>query len=332
MKSKSQKSDRMHFNTRFLPGHFNVQPKGERRELFRASVQSVEIEVSSYCNRSCWFCPNSTYLRKDRNFMDDQIYEDIISALSEIKYSGVLSFSGYTEATHDRSFIDRIRHARQYLPDAHIFTCSNGDYLSSEYVSELAAAGMDQMFVSCYVDDRIRGSYSLTKALSAVSRLQRRLDLLLNYTVVEPHSVCAEAVNKAILLTISCRDHSVHANDRGKVIDVVRPDRYEPCAWVFSNVYIDYDGTMKPCANVRADIPAHAGFMYGQISAPDSLFELYGGDTATAWRRELVGFDRKSGPCARCIQGAIADTVENRERAEAFAVRPADLKVSSLPR
>lgn len=304
--------DRMHFNTVFLPEHFRAPPPESQAELFRTAVRSVEIEVSSFCNRSCWFCPNATHSRRERNFMSDDVYSWVIGALAGISYDGVISYSGYTEAAHDRSFLDRIRFARERLPHSHIFTCSNGDYLTPEYLEELADAGMDHMFISCYVDDRREGSFSLPRALTAIGRLQRRLGLALDYKISDGSSVCAEATNKRTRLTVSCRDHSVYANDRGGTVKVKQPGRHEPCSWVFSNVYIDYDGTMKPCANVRADIPSHAQFMYGSIRSPSSLFELYWSDKATSWRRDLVAFGQKSGPCAHCIQGVVSDTEENR--------------------
>ena len=316
MTQPSLKQDRMHFSTRFLPDHLAVQPIEARKALFQASVRSVEIEVSSYCNRTCWFCPNATYSRRAKYYMGDDVYGWIIDSLTRIGYDGVISYSGYTEASHDRSFIERIRFARERLPQAHIFTCSNGDYLTCDYLEELADAGMSQMFVSCYIDDHKPGSYTLTRAQNAINRLQNRLDLLLDYKLVEPTAICAEATNKPMRLTISCRDHSTHANDRGQLVDVTRQVRHEPCSWVFSNVYIDYDGTMKPCANVRADVAAHSDFMYGRIDGPDALFNLYGGEIATEWRRNLVGFGAKGGPCQRCIQGVVPDMKESRAEAE----------------
>ena len=305
-------NDRMNYETHFFSEHFKILPLRERSNLFKQAVRSVEIEISSYCNRACWFCPNATYSRKEKKYMSDLVYSSIIEALATIDYDGVISYSGYTEASHSRKFIDRICHARSVLPKSYIFTCSNGDFLTPEYLDELAHAGMDQMFISCYIDDKSKGSFSLIRALTAMSRLQKRLDLKMQYTVADPVSVCAEVINKHNRLTISCRDHSVFANDRGGLVHLTRPERVEPCGWVFTNVYIDYDGTMKPCANVRADVPLHSRFMYGKITNRNSIFDIYGNEIATKWRRNLVTFGKKSAPCKYCTQGIIPDTEENR--------------------
>ena len=35
--------------------------------IFQRAVRMVEIEVFSYCNRRCWFCPNATIDRISKN-------------------------------------------------------------------------------------------------------------------------------------------------------------------------------------------------------------------------------------------------------------------------
>lgn len=312
MTSERKDRSRMHFEASFFREHFDPQKPDAARLLFKRSVRSVEIEVSSFCNRACWFCPNATHPRKEKNYMDERTYSTLLADLQSIDYDGVISFSGYTEATHDPRFVDKVRMARTMVPGSYIFTCSNGDFLTRDYLDALADAGMNQLFVSCYVDDRRPSSFSLDRANAAIRKLQKRLDLELDYSVSDESSICAEAKNTRLRLTVSSRDHSVHANDRGQTVAITQPGRYEPCSWVFSNVYIDFDGTMKPCANVRSDIPAHTNFMYGRIDHSGALFSLYASEVAAKWRRKLIGFGGKDGPCTRCTQGVLADTEENR--------------------
>ena len=39
----------------------------EVKRLFSNHVRSVEIENHSFCNRTCWFCPNSFIDRRTEN-------------------------------------------------------------------------------------------------------------------------------------------------------------------------------------------------------------------------------------------------------------------------
>ena len=69
----------------------------------------VEIEVFSFCNRRCWFCPNSTIDRHSSNiFMDENLYHSILSDLNKIKYKGIISYSRYNEPLADRIIIEEI--------------------------------------------------------------------------------------------------------------------------------------------------------------------------------------------------------------------------------
>ena len=52
------------------------------KEHFKAVLGLIEIELFSYCNRKCWFCPNSTIDRLSTNIvMEESDYLDILSQL-----------------------------------------------------------------------------------------------------------------------------------------------------------------------------------------------------------------------------------------------------------
>lgn len=54
--------------------------------MLARGVRMVEIEVFSYCNRHCWFCPNSFVDSQSENkLMDPVVYESIINSLANDK-------------------------------------------------------------------------------------------------------------------------------------------------------------------------------------------------------------------------------------------------------
>src|SRR5262249_55506305 len=71
-----------------VPAHFTpARTREEAKALFASSVRQVEIEVFTYCNRTCWFCPNSKIDRRSANTcMDEALYLRILSDLAEINY------------------------------------------------------------------------------------------------------------------------------------------------------------------------------------------------------------------------------------------------------
>lgn len=53
--------------------------------LFERFVDQVEIENHNFCNRICWFCPNSFIDRRSQiRLMKNSVFKKIIDALAEI--------------------------------------------------------------------------------------------------------------------------------------------------------------------------------------------------------------------------------------------------------
>ena len=62
------------------------------KKLFKNNLKLIEIEIFSYCNRICWFCPNSFIDRRTINIeMKDDHYEKILTDLAEIDYAGEIT-------------------------------------------------------------------------------------------------------------------------------------------------------------------------------------------------------------------------------------------------
>ncbi len=65
---------------------------GAAASAFKRGVRMVEIEVFSYCNRRCWFCPNATIDRISSNtLMPEPTYLAILDQLASIGYARMIS-------------------------------------------------------------------------------------------------------------------------------------------------------------------------------------------------------------------------------------------------
>ena len=103
--------------------HFRyISDSRQAAALFKASVRLIEIEIHSYCNRTCDFCPNSFLDRRShKTVLDPALYSKIMDDLASIDYRGVITYSRYNEPTSDRPlFIERLREARAKLPNAQL--------------------------------------------------------------------------------------------------------------------------------------------------------------------------------------------------------------------
>ena len=91
-----------------------------QREVFRKSINRVEIETHSYCNRRCDYCPNVTGDRLGPNVpMAEAVWRRIVSDLAEVSYSGAMVLTSYNEPLYDRELIlRRLAEAHRALPAA----------------------------------------------------------------------------------------------------------------------------------------------------------------------------------------------------------------------
>jgi len=317
------------------PGHF-MTAYGSAPELFRESVESVEIEISSFCNRRCGFCPNSQYSRlNDRRLMEDDLFSAILRQLAGIGWKGFLRLHRYNEPLAERDYLlRRLTQVRDELPGASVFLFTNGDYLDPRYFEQLYQAGLRQMVVNCYppadspfVEADIRAAMEQRIAAWGLPHVwkHQRGDVL-------------EAVLRFGEMAVMLRGENLRRplgpgvlrmSDRGGLLPVNRVfQRHAPCLKPFSELQVEVDGSLMPCCELRSDAPDHRDAVLGRMTPQSDLFSLWSNARYVAWRRELFQLSPKTGPCRHCIGSAPQDSPALR--AEIQALRR-DLGLDGFP-
>src|SRR5262245_57757919 len=132
----------------------------------------------------------------------------------------------------------------------------------------------------------------------------------------------ATAEASGMRIRIYARNFEVNGCNRGESVPIqFAYRRTSPCLSPFYHVYVDFNGKVMPCCNLRSDVPSHADAVIGDLNTEDDLFLLYAGETLASWRRSLVGFDRKAGHCTSCSFVTFDDTPEHRAIHEQLAHR-----------
>jgi GTP 3',8-cyclase len=109
----------------------------------------VELEIGVSCNRACSYCPNSTLgSTSDLTFMEIGLFRRIIAQLSDIAFSGRLSFHFFNEPLMRRDLEVLVTIARSALPLAHLVLYTNGDLLNDARYHNLLNAGIDFFLVT----------------------------------------------------------------------------------------------------------------------------------------------------------------------------------------
>jgi hypothetical protein len=301
--------------------HFSNEISSDRaKALFKASVNQVEIETFTYCNRVCWFCPNSRIDRRSENrYMDEELYLRIVKQLADVDYDKVITYSRYNEPLADRIILERLRQARRLLPKACLSTHTNGDYLNRKYLDELKEAGLNRLLVQVYLGNK--EPFDDRRVLVQMER--RLLKLGLPYRMIGAASgvrYMAHVIYEGMEVTFDARNFAVIGVDRGQTVRL--PSVYErqsPCLMVFQHLYVDYNGAVVPCCNIRSDEPGHAPYVIDRLGEDRSIYQAFACSPLAAWRRALIGFGPKQKPCNSCAHECLEDTTQVREQFAAIA-------------
>ena len=297
-----------------LPEHFTpARSRDEARALFARSVKSVEVEVFTYCNRTCWFCPNAAIDRRsDNRYMDEALYLRILSELAEVDYHHVVTYSRYNEPLADRVILTRLRQARQALPLALLSTHTNGDYLTREYMEELCEAGLNRLHVMAYLgnDEEFADDAVLGRMEAKIAQLGLPFEFTTRLPGVR---YTARLRHETMTISLDARNFRLIGTDRGKLVTLQPYVRTSPCAIVFEEMYVDWNGRVMPCCNLRSDAPEHQGYVVADLSEGTSIFEAYASSPLVEWRRSLFNVRPKRAPCDSC-RHELLDTSERSRR------------------
>ena len=145
-------------------------------------------------------------------------------------------------------------------------------------------------------DDRYDHERMRTKLLKTIDQLQIPARVIRDEPGVWLE---ASATTAGIQMRIYARNFELNGCSRGESVPIqFTHRRTSPCLSPFYHVYIDFNGTVMPCCNLRSDVPAHADAAIANLSNGADLFLVYASETMAGWRRGLIGFERKSGHCA----------------------------------
>ncbi|MFA6142525.1 MAG: radical SAM protein [Candidatus Omnitrophota bacterium] len=121
--------------------------------IFTPPLDAVEIEINSFCNRKCRYCPNYDHTR-ERIFLEGNLFYKIINDLKKMKFKGAITFNMYNEPLLDTRLSGFIEYVRKELPSAYIYLNTNGDLLNLHLWRKLRASGLDFANVTQY-DEKI---------------------------------------------------------------------------------------------------------------------------------------------------------------------------------
>lgn len=300
---------------RMQKNHFKIAlPQNEAEQLFKESVELIEVETTSYCNRTCSFCPNSFIDRKsEKRQMPETVWRKILDDLRQMNYSGSFVWSRYSEPLSEPRILDRIREVRQAAPDSRISINTNGDFLNPDYLNQLEEAGLNRLFVDIYIPDE--ETYHLEVAKKYVKKFSERINRSYQVLNTDPELYCQIDSLKIQIVAVVRNIASfkrIDMSDRGGLMQNSRKaSRTSPCYAPYKHLVIDWDGSVVVCCQVRSDSPNHANTIVGKIGVDGlGLVEAY--TRLAEWRQSLRTYGQKKIPCTTCNVSEYESTLLTR--------------------
>ncbi|HPI20676.1 MAG TPA: SPASM domain-containing protein [Candidatus Kapabacteria bacterium] len=219
---------------------------------------TLSIETGSMCNRKCKFCFHRYYKRPDE-FMSQKILDKIYEELRVLKYNGRIELQNYNEPIRDKRLPEIIRSIKEAAPRCSIMINTNGDYIKDkEVIKKLFKAGLNQMAINCYDDNKERRD----RMVKYCMELKDELDLQLGEGIyhhsgkrivdVVDKSKFIEEGNRSLFnyKKLDKKYNNINNNGGalvGKIKGVGKPNTEKLCVLPFRKATIRWDGNVILC-------------------------------------------------------------------------------------
>ena len=273
------------------------------------NLRMLEVEVHSYCNRKCSFCPNSFIDRTGpTKYLPARTWWRMLEDLAAANWAGKLTFSRYNEPFADPIFYTRLAEAHGKLPGALLHTNTNGDFLTSSALwHAYSFGGLRSLNIQLYIPES--RPFNAFEAEGVLRDIEKRIPTF-TFTRTVGRGRCrwyewtgTDPRMPNLRVRAYARDFSRDGTNRCD-LDVLRkrPEIHlAPCREPMHSMYIDVSGHVMPCCNMRSDYPPHKDYALGWMSAtPGCLAKIWNGERAIAFRKVVGREGPKPLPCLQC--------------------------------
>jgi hypothetical protein len=259
------------------------------------TIQHVQVQTISWCNRSCEFCPSQKYERT-HELISFETYERVLDELAALGFSGRFSPYLQGEPLLDKRLPELVSMARQRLPHAKLLVQTNGDALTLEKGLALFRAGLHKLIINCYDNDNGRVAKLQTTAREITAGIADAKCVRGGFVMmIRPegfHRLSQE-------ITLEDKTHwtkDSKENWAGNVpgIHLVKEPLKAWCFRPFHQLYVHVNGNVVLCCcDWKGDV------VFGNINAA-GLVEIFSGPAATMYRENLKNKNRHMRLCDVC--------------------------------
>ena len=247
----------------------------------------VEISNSGMCNRKCSFCPRSDPEYLDINeFISKDLHTKIFSELSELKFKGMVIYSGYVEPLLDKNIYNSISEARQFLPEAQIELITNGDVLNFDRTKKLFDSGLSTLLISVYDGpEEEKNFYKLCEDL----KLKKDQYVIRNRYLPEKQN-----------FGINLSNRSGNLKNAEYSIQPLKEALKQICNYPAYTFFIDYNGDVQMCSHDWGK-----EYIIGNVKK-EKILDIWKNKKYERARKQLLNSNRNFNPCKKCdVEGSL---------------------------
>ena len=288
--------------------------KIDKLNLFKNNIDNINLETSSYCNRKCGYCPVSKYGRNYKNIIDEKLLDYILENLKSIDYNKGITLNLYNEPLADKNFTHHLDKISKCLPNAFIFSNSNGDYVKSiKDLLKLEDAGLKKLKITLHAP---RNSvWNRDFMINSLKKFAKRINFDLDKKHYENLEFCFKL--DSLYCIVQCPNWFEDGNYRGGSISYNKTQflRNQPCVKPFREFTIYYDGSITQCC----DIYYGNNSRKNKIETIDpinkvSIYDIYVSKKMSKIRRELFDWSDKSDACSNCSSKDLSTKSDDKLR------------------
>ncbi len=228
----------------------------------------VAIEISSYCNRKCSYCPVSKETEKiPKMFMEIDLFKKIIKQLQDINFNGSIMYHFYNEPLLDERLPEFISYVDANLPKCNSRVFTSGDFLTPHLADSLFNAGLHDMVIT---DHNLKPG-----------RVEKRIAPILDKYGDKI------SINRLYDRPILNRGGAVEVADLEK-------NKKGNCTVVYEELNITYTGDVLLCSS-----DYHRSKVYGNINEKNIL-DIYNNDDYVKARKSIISGEPYYDICVDC--------------------------------
>jgi radical SAM protein with 4Fe4S-binding SPASM domain len=231
----------------------------------------VLIETRTDCNKRCSFCPQSFYKRTVES-IKWSVYKKIIDSLAEIGFAGRIALLVSNEPLLEHRLLKMIKYAKKKSPRFFLDITTNGVLLSMEKLDELFSAGLDNININDYRNDRETEPDKISENL---------IEIVEKFRSNPKVSYNARSANEVL------------PNYAGVIPQDYDAQDYGFCNFPFRKLVFSVNGDVLLCCN---DFKQETNF--GSIIT-DSILSIWNSPKLNAFRLSLLD-DKRIGLCKKC--------------------------------